>query len=206
MGEYYNRVQTDTKVVALTFDDGPLAPFTSQVLATLRKHNVKATFFFEGNKIKKNSDLARLVHSEGHQIGNHAYYHVPLILKKPTTVKSQIEATDTLIRSLGVTYEIYFRAPYGKKLLLLPYILNKMHKKHILFDVEPCDWKEGMGTRTVVKHVVKNVKPGSIILLHDGNNTGGPNAAEAADLIIQELHARGYEFKTVAELLQCSNH
>lgn len=205
-GEFHYRIPTEERVVALTFDDGPLEPYTSNLLKVLDIHGVKATFFLVGANIEQYGEVARQCHLRGHQIGNHSYSHPRLTSKSLDFIKKQIEKTDELIRSLGVRYEIDFRAPYGNKFIKLPYLLWRLKKKHILFDFfpNPRDWW-GRPADEVVNSILKLVRPGSIIVLHDGNKDAAPFVCEYVDMLIIEMKKRGYQFVTVNALLELAN-
>lgn len=203
MGEMISRVETDQKFVALTYDDGPNEEYTPELLEVLERNNVKATFFLIGNKSEKNLNLTQLILEKGHDLGNHTYDHEILVFKSPSYVRSQIAKTNEILRRAGVDGEIYFRAPYGEKFIVLPYILDQMGMKNILFDVEPQDWR-GLESERVVDYILKNTKPGSIILLHDGFEKAGSKVAQTTERVIQELKEKGYRFKTVSELLKFS--
>jgi len=200
IGELFSRVETSEKVVALTFDDGPLEEYTPELLKVLEENNVKATFFLVGEKIEKNLHLASLILEKGHQLGNHTYEHKKMVFRSFSYVRSQIEKTNILLRDIGVDGEIFFRAPYGQKFIVLPLVLNDLGIKHILFDVEPQDWK-GKPSDDVVEYVLNKTRPGSIIILHDGFKLAGSRVASSTALIIKELRKRGYRFKTVSQLL-----
>jgi peptidoglycan/xylan/chitin deacetylase (PgdA/CDA1 family) len=198
-GELYARVETSEKVVALTFDDGPSPANTPAVLELLARHQVKATFFMVGQNIEKHRELAARVVSEGHQLGNHSYSHSRLVLRSPSFVQQEISRTDALLREAGVRGEILFRAPFGKKLFVLPWLLAREHRKDILFDVVPDDHAT-QDAGLITSRVLDAVRPGSIILLHDGW-AAKPGTLEAAGRILESLQAQGYRFVTVSELL-----
>ncbi len=124
-------VETNQKVVALTFDDGPTKKVDS-ILAMLNKYDVKATFFLIGNEIEKNQEEAIKIVEAGHQVGNHTYSHQRMVFKSPSFIKEEIEKTDDIIKSIGYEGEIDFRPPNGKKLAALPYYLDKNKKKLLL--------------------------------------------------------------------------
>jgi peptidoglycan/xylan/chitin deacetylase (PgdA/CDA1 family) len=200
-GEYHNRVPTSDRIVSLTFDDGPLPPYTDQLLEVLAHHRVQATFFFVGENIERYRAAAARALAAGHQLGNHSYSHPRLYHKRPRFVRAQIESTDALLRELGVTGEIPFRAPYGVGFLVLPWILLRTNRRHVLFDFfpDPPDWRGP--PEAVAASVKAQTRPGSIIVLHDGNPTAGPHVAEITDRLITDLREQGYRFATVAELL-----
>ncbi|MBO1578609.1 MULTISPECIES: polysaccharide deacetylase family protein [Bacillus] len=195
-GELTNRVETNQKVVALTFDDGPTKN-VEQILPLLDKYNAKATFFVIGNELEKNLQLGQTIVQSGHQLGNHTYSHNRMVLKTPSFIKDEIEKTNTLIRKTGYTDQIDFRPPNGKKLIGLPYYLNKQHIETITWDIEPDTYY--VSTSDKVDYVNNNVKPGSIILLHSMYDDSG-NALQTIEDILDSLSKKGYQFVTVNEL------
>ncbi|HSP13790.1 MAG TPA: polysaccharide deacetylase family protein [Thermoanaerobaculia bacterium] len=200
-GEIVPRVQTQRKVVALTFDDGPSPP-VRELLGTLRAKKVHATFFLIGGGIAEDPEDARRIVAEGHQVGNHSWSHTRMVFKWPGFIAREIEDTDRLIRQAGYTGEIQFRAPYGKKLVGLPWYLARHHRKDITWDVEPeSDPKIDGHTDRIIADVLARARPGSIILLHPMYRNRAPTRA-AVGPIIDGLRARGYEFVTVNELLK----
>jgi len=199
-GEMVCRIPTTEKVVALTYDDGPSEAHTTKLIEILGKHDIKATFFLIGKRIAENPDLAKELLNEGHQLANHSYTHQKMIYRSPDDIRSEIEQTNSLLREIGVDYEIHFRAPYGKKFIVLPLVLSKMGMKHIVFDVEPQDWRGGP-SEDVVRHVLEHAQPGSIILLHDGYEKSGKHVTETTEQIILGLKAEGYRFLTTLEML-----
>jgi peptidoglycan/xylan/chitin deacetylase (PgdA/CDA1 family) len=137
--------------------------------------------------------------AEGHQLGNHSYSHVRLMLKSPSFIQEEISRTDALLREVGASGEIFFRAPFGKKLFVLPWLLAREGRRHITFDVVPDD-HETQDAGLITSRVLEATRPGSIILLHDGW-AAKPGTIEAAGRIIESLKAQGYRFVTVSELL-----
>nr|WP_245912455.1 polysaccharide deacetylase family protein [Calothrix elsteri] len=186
-------------VIALTYDDGPNPPYTNELINILNRLEIKATFFTIGQNIEAHPEIIKMLVTSGHEVGNHSYSHQKLIWKKPNFVTREINQTDELLRKLGVTNEILFRAPFGFKRFTLPYILNRMQKKHILWNVDPKDYQEN-NPELIANHVVENVTPGAIILLHDGGSDRTATIA-ATEIIITKLQAQGYRFLTVSHML-----
>jgi peptidoglycan/xylan/chitin deacetylase (PgdA/CDA1 family) len=200
-GALIPRVNTSQKAVALTFDDGPIAGPTDEILGILAEENIKATFFVTGAELEKNLDQGRKIVAAGHELGNHSYSHVRMILVTPAFVKQEIESTDKLIRDAGYQGEILFRPPYAKKLLALPYYLSKTNRKSITWDVERDSYPEiAASADKIAEHVLSQTRPGSIIILH----VMYPSRRESmrsVKKIVEGLKAQGYSFKTVSELL-----
>jgi peptidoglycan/xylan/chitin deacetylase (PgdA/CDA1 family) len=199
-GELVNHVDTKEKVVALTYDDGPNPPYTNQLLDIFDRNQIKATFFVIGKIIEKHPETVRLILSKGHEVGNHSYSHKSLISENPWFIRSEIEKTDKLLRELGVKQEIHFRAPYGRKFIVLPYILAKMDKKNILWNVDSKDY-EASNSEVIENFVLEQIRPGSIILMHDGGGERSRTLA-ATEMLIKKLKEKGYTFKTVSQLIR----
>lgn len=183
-----------TKKVALTFDDGPHPKVTQQILRTLKKYDAKATFFVVGDSVKKYPKVLKEVSDAGHEIGNHTFNHVKLTTLSSKQIQSQIQSTDTAVKSVIGQNTTVFRPPYGaynnsvKKQLKVP---------NVLWTIDTLDWKHHNPTKTL--QVVKaNAKNGSIILMHDIHQT----TADALDSVLAALQKQGYEFVTVSELMQ----
>ncbi|GAE35510.1 polysaccharide deacetylase family protein [Halalkalibacter akibai] len=200
-GGLVGKVETQEKVVALTFDDGPTEK-TEEILAILRDEGVKGTFYLTGKELETNFEDAVQIVEEGHEIGNHSYSHQRMVLKSSTFIKEELERTDELIRQTGYEGDIHFRPPYGKRLFLLPYFLNKEERKTILWNIEPETYPEvANDANKIVEHVIEKIEPGSIILLHVmyESRTESMNSIRG---IIASLQEQGYIFVTVSELLE----
>ncbi len=201
-GTMVTRVNTTKPVVALTFDDGFNPPYTDSVLSILEQHDVRATFFVTGQSVERFFPETQRLVQAGHQLGNHTYSHTPMVFQTPEFIRTEIERTDSLIRQVGYQGDIYFRAPNCKKLFLLPYYLEQTNRKHIIWDLEPETYPEiANDSSKIVAYVVDNARPGSIILLHTGNRLPYAESVKALPGIIDGLKRKGYQFKTVAELL-----
>lgn len=188
--------ETEEKIIALTFDDGPTKN-VDQLLPLLDEYNAKSTFFLIGNEIEKHPEEAKKIVEAGHQIGNHTYSHKRMVLKSPSFIEEEIEKTDELIRSIGYEGEIDFRPPYGKKFVGLPYYLNKTNRQTIMWSLDPETYYTSVDEK--INYVMENIQPGSIILLHPMyDQTGG--TLQVVETILKELTKEGYRFVTVDEL------
>ncbi|MED3761766.1 polysaccharide deacetylase family protein [Peribacillus frigoritolerans] len=195
-GGLTDNVETNEKVVALTFDDGP-SKNVNEILPLLAKYDVKATFFLIGNEIEKYPEEAGKIAEAGHQIGNHTYSHRRMVFKSPSYIKEEIEKTDKLIQNAGYEGAIDVRPPNGKKIIGLPYYLNKNDRETITWDLEPDSYYTTASDK--VKYVKENIKPGSIILMHPMYDDTGKEL-QAIEGILRELTNEGYTFVTVNEL------
>ncbi|MGN8645060.1 polysaccharide deacetylase family protein [Gracilibacillus sp. HCP3S3_G5_1] len=195
-GDLTSQVETNEKVVALTFDDGPTKN-VKEILSLLDKYNVKATFFLIGEYIEEFPGEAEAIVEAGHQVANHTYSHNRMIFKSPSFIKKEIEKTDRLIREIGYQEQIDFRPPNGKKFIVLPWYLNKSNKETIMWNLEPDSFYEEAADK--VNYIVENIEPGSIILMHPMyDNTG--SQLKTIEGVIQRLTQENYQFKTVNEI------
>ena len=195
-GGLTEQIETNQKLVALTFDDGPTKN-VSQILPLLDKYNAKATFFLIGEEIEKHPEEAKKIVDAGHQIGNHTYSHNRMVFKTPSYIKEEIQKTDQLIQKAGFKGEIDFRPPNGKKLVGLPYYLNKHNRDTITWNIEPDSYYTNASDK--VNYVTENIKPGSIILMHPMYDDTG-NEIQAIEGVLQALSNEGYTFVTVNKL------
>ncbi|MCC3646473.1 polysaccharide deacetylase family protein [Cytobacillus oceanisediminis] len=200
-GGLVNKAETEDKVAAMTFDDGP-GVNTDEILTILREEDVKATFYLTGKEIEHHMEDAKKIVGAGHEIGNHSYSHSRMVLKTPTFIKEEIEKTDDLIRQTGYEGEIHFRPPYGKKLFLLPYYLSKQERKTVLWNIEPESFPyiEGDADK-ITEYVAENIEPGSIILLHVMYESR-EESLKSVKKIIASLKEQGYQMTTVSDLLK----
>ncbi|WP_282172499.1 polysaccharide deacetylase family protein [Cytobacillus firmus] len=200
-GGLINKAETEDKVAAMTFDDGP-GVNTDEILTILREEDVKATFYLTGKEIEHHMEDAKKIVEEGHEIGNHSYSHSRMVLKSPTFIKEEIEKTDDLIRQTGYEGEIHFRPPYGKKLFLLPYYLSKQERKTVLWNIEPESFPDIEGDADkITEYVEENIEPGSIILLHVMYGSR-EESLKSVKKIIASLKEQGYQMTTVSDLLK----
>ncbi len=195
-GGLTNRVETNQKVVALTFDDGPTNK-VNDILPLLDQYNAKATFYVTGKELQQNKEIGKEIVEAGHDIGNHTYSHKPMIFKTNAFIKKEIERTNQFILEVGYEGEIDFRPPYGKKLVGLPYYLNQHDIETITWDIEPDTFYTSAQDK--VNDVNEHVKPGSIILIHPMYDDTGEEL-KAIEGILKSLSKRGYQFITVNEL------
>jgi peptidoglycan/xylan/chitin deacetylase (PgdA/CDA1 family) len=187
------------KCIALTFDDGPDPITTPAVLRLLEKYDAKCTFFMVGRKVRKFSWIARRVHDMGHAIGNHSYNHRRLIFRSVSTLKSEIEETDLAIGSIGIPISSLFRPPFGKKLILLPLVVRLQGKKFVTWSMNPKEQynKIDLDGDRLVDQVLRSVRPGAIILLHDSGHPQLERFLQALDQILARLSSDGYRFVTL---------
>src|SRR5262245_6179577 len=165
LGRLISQVSTRDSLVALTFDDGPVGSMTDSILDVLRSHGVSATFFVIGRELASNPGAgARLVNA-GHELANHSYSHPRMVAMSPTHLRAEIAQTDTLIRAAGQRGTIYFRPPYGLKLIGLPWVLWRARRTSVTWSLEP-DSRTTATRDEIISDVLQHVQSGSILLLH----------------------------------------
>ena len=190
----------NNKLVALTFDDGP-SETTRDILNVLDRENIKATFFVVGQNIDLHKEVLLETYQKGHQIGNHTNTHpFTMWMNKQNIAKEILITQEKIYQAIGIKPKIV-RAPYGlypDNLISTTELLNMML---ISWDVDPEDWKQ-VNSEVITHRVVKDTKPGSIILLHDGPpELDRSRTLESLPNIIKTLKEDGYRFVTVGELL-----
>lgn len=185
----------NTKLVALTFDDGPNAKITPGLLDILKEKNVKVTFFLVGNMLDQNRELAQRAFDEGHQLANHTRTHSYLTNCSADQIKNELGYVDNILAEITGETSFKMRAPYGavgstlKNLQLSPIIL---------WSVDPGNGNMSASEATMKVNLLKQVKDGSIIILHDSTQKN----VNVAIYAIDTLRAQGYEFVTVDELFR----
>ena len=200
-GQLVDRVDTRERRVALTFDDGPTPAVLDSIERVLASRGVQATFFVTGAELTEAPLAGQRLVSAGHELGNHTYTHERMVLRSPGFVRSQIERTDSLIRAAGHRGAIYFRPPYGYKLVALPWYLARTARTTVMWDVEPDSYADVAATTDgIVRHVLDRVRPGSIILLHPWYQ-GRATSLAAVGPLIDSLRSRGYEVGPVRDLM-----
>jgi peptidoglycan/xylan/chitin deacetylase (PgdA/CDA1 family) len=195
--------------VAITFDDGPDPFYTPYILNILKEHNVPATFFLIGKNVEDFPEIAKRIVEEGHTIGNHTYSHKSLILLSARAAYEQVKKAEKAIEDVTGVRPILFRPPRGVCPAYIQDLLRNERYTIALWDVSSEDWAE-LPPKKIVSNIVRKVKPGSIILLHDSGDLvtfkGGNRSAtvQALPLIIDNLRAKGYDFITVDQMILLS--
>lgn len=201
-GELVARAPCSEPLVALTLDDGPTPEGTAPLLELLERHGVHATFFLEGRQLERFPELGRQIAGAGHQLGNHAYTHVRMLLRSPSFLREELDATDRAIRASGFEGEILFRPPFGKKLFGLPWLLSETGRTTVMWDLEP-ESAPGVGSTEadLVAHVLEQARPGSILLLHAMRDPAGFKL-RVLERALPGLRARGFRWVTLRELFE----
>ncbi len=196
-GKRISHVSVPGPYVAVTFDDGPHAALTPQVLDIFNRHGAHATFFVLGRNASRNrSILARAV-AEGHEVGAHTWSHINMRASSTSTIRSELDRTNSVIEEATGQAPRVMRPPYGSvNKPLIDMVYNRYGTPAILWDVDTNDWRKP-GVQTVINRAVGNARPGSIILLHDIHSS----TIAAVEGVVTGLQARGFKLVTVSELI-----
>ena len=192
--------------VAITFDDGPDPRWTPKILDILKAANVKATFFVVGVNAERYPALVRRIVNEGHEIGNHTYYHPNLALCWPEHIRLELNATQLLLETITGRATTLFRPPYAadtgptelSELTPLK-IAEDLNYLVVLENIDPQDWAKP-GADIILRRIKQQRHDGSVILLHDA---GGDRSqtVEALPRILDWLHTRGDTIVPLSTLL-----
>ncbi len=204
LGPFPYRRRTTERIVALTFDDGPNEPYTSQIADLLADQQIGATFFAVGACVERDPGTARRLVADGHVLGSHGYSHrLPRCAGRQTVNDELSRAEEVFARHLGLR-PVLFRPPW---LLRTPALFHLAGERslqlvsgefaHVLEVLQPSPAR-------IARRAVAKARPGSILIFHDGFDArGGDRSAtvDAVRLVIARLRAGGYRFTTVDRLL-----
>jgi peptidoglycan/xylan/chitin deacetylase (PgdA/CDA1 family) len=190
----------NSPVVYLTFDDGP-SPFTQKFLDLLVRYHARGTFFVIGNSAHARPDLVRAAANAGHYVGNHTYTHISLQNVSHDVFINEAEQTrKTLLSEAKDLFTLdgdvrYLRPPYGATDSHTRGYAAELGYQVVMWDIDPMDWRRP-GADAISSHILRNAFPGAIILMHDGGGDRS-QSADALDVILRELSARGFKFYTI---------
>ena len=194
----FSLVHVDGPCIAMTFDDGPSATLTPRLLDILAAHHIKATFFVIGENVGEHPEIVARAAREGHEIGNHSWSHPNLARMSDDTVRRQLWRTDDAIKSATGIRPRLLRPPYGSITARQKrWIHDEFGYEIILWDVDPYDWKRP-GPSVVRNRILKETRPGSIVLSHDIHL----GTIEAMPSTFDALEAKGFKFVTVSQLIR----
>jgi len=180
---------SDSKVVYLTFDDGPTPEVTEKVLQILENYQAKATFFCIGKNIEQHPELFKLVQTKAHHIGSHSYSHLNGWKSNAADFLNDYHKGRELAQSN------LFRPPYGR-LLLKPLQIIQKQDKVIMWDILSKDYNESLTPETVLNNILRNIKPGAIIVFHDSEKAK-KNVLAVLPQLLQNLKQQGYAMEAI---------
>ncbi len=182
------RIPEKDKTLYLTFDDGPIPELTPWVIHTLAKYAAKATFFCVGDNIQKHPEVYQQVVEAGHSIGNHTYHHLN---GWNTDANAYL---DNVAKCQSLTQTNLFRPPYGRLMPKQRASLSAKHYKIIMWDVLSADFDTSISPEKCLQNVVRNARPGSIIVFHDSLKAR-QNMQYALPRVLEYFTDQGYVFK-----------
>ena len=190
---------TDEKKIWLTFDDGPEEEVTEYILETLKKLNIKASFFLIGKNIQEFPELTKEIIKKGHIIGNHSFSHLNGFKSKNEEYIYDIELGQKLINEklveMGITNKIkIFRPPYGR---ILPRQIKSLKENYkiVMWDVFSWDFKKNISPEKIYNNVIDNVTEGSILVFHNNKKSLYNLKLTLEDTLIK-LKEKGFVFST----------
>ncbi len=199
-GELISKEKTEIDpnkpMVALTFDDGP-GPRTTELLDQLKKYNAHATFFMLGKNVTKYPDAVKQMLKDGNELGNHSYDHQQLTKINADAVAKEIGDTNENIKNICGSPATVLRPPYGA---INDTVKSSVGMPMILWNVDTLDWKT-RNAQSTIDEVMKNLKDGDIILMHDIHS----ETIDAALELIPKLEEKGYQLVTVSEMAAAKN-
>lgn len=208
-GQWYGRTFTGlgrgSKQIALTYDDGPNDPHTLKLLEVLAKHNVRATFFMIGRFVRQRPEIAREVAQAGHVIGNHTFTHPLLIFESASQTRTQLAECRAALTDAVGEHSNLFRPPFGGRRPATLRVARELGLETVMWNVTGYDWNAPSAAE-IEKKVVRQMKGGDVILLHDGGHRAmGADRAQtviATDNLIRRYKDQGCEFVTVTEMIE----
>lgn len=197
----YSSVQTDQRVVAITFDDGPHPTQTPRLLKMLRDRNIKATFYVVGKNVKAYPHIIRQIVADGHEIGNHTWTHPSLTSISDEQIRRELKTTADAISEAANYTPRTIRPPYGAiNARVKELMFTEFGYPTILWSVDPQDWRKP-GVSVVTSRMVNAAHPGAILLAHDIH----ASTIDAMPATLDQLLAKGYQFVTVSQLMNLGN-
>lgn len=191
-----SRVPTGERKIAITFDDGPNPLYTPPLLDLLERYHVRSTMFLVGTQAEQYPDIVREMVEKGHEIANHTYTHANLKTLNRRGIEMELLRNRSVLRRItGKSVEL-FRPPGGNTDLSVSEVCSRYGLTTVFWDVFD-SWLQKYDEATVLTRLIAGIKPGSIILLHNGTN----KTARIVEPLLEELTRQGYQMVTVSELL-----
>lgn len=169
--------------------------YLSEILATLKKHQVTTSFFLEGNWVKNNPDLAKMIVSAGHEVGNHSYSHPKMENLSASQTREQLHKTNEVIEAATGVKCVLFAPPSGGYRDETVKIAAEYNMKTIMWTVDTIDWQKPTPD-LLINRVMRKIDNGSMVLMHPTSST-----AKALDRLIMQIKEKGLKIGTVTELM-----
>jgi peptidoglycan/xylan/chitin deacetylase (PgdA/CDA1 family) len=207
-GRTFTGLEPDSRLLALTYDDGPNDPYTWRMMEVLERHEVKATFFLIGRFVQQKPEIARALVAAGHTIGSHTWDHPNLIFVSSSEVRRQLKQTQqAILDATGVEAKL-FRPPFGGRRPASLRVARSLGLQTVMWNVTCYDWKAESADE-IAGHAERQVRGGNVILLHDGEfhriGVDRSRSVEASGRILERYLGEGYRFVTIPEMMKREN-
>ncbi len=199
--------RTEKKQVVLTFDDGPSYLYTEKILDTLKSYGIKASFFLIGSRMIEYPDIVKRIKLEGHDLGNHTYNHTRLDKFIDQRIDEEIAETNRVYENILGFVPKYFRPPGGRinqtvistveHYGLYPIGWSINANDFLYTDQQIDDVYIKRKVAAIMTLVEKNLQPGAIILMHNGNEISVALLPE----MIKFIKSKGYQFVTLSQIM-----
>jgi peptidoglycan/xylan/chitin deacetylase (PgdA/CDA1 family) len=204
LGRTFTGARRGSKLLALTFDDGPNDPHTLRLLEILAKHDVHATFFLIGRYVQQRPDIVRELVKAGHGVGNHTFSHPLLMFKSVAKVRNELETCHHVLTEAVGEHSNLFRPPFGGRRPAVLRIARDLGLEPVMWTVTGYDWK-APSAEYIEQKVIAKVRGGDVILLHDGGHlqmgADRSRTVTATDRLISRYKTEGYVFLTIQEMM-----
>jgi probable sporulation protein (polysaccharide deacetylase family) len=169
--------------------------YLPEMLATLKKHQVKASFFLEGRWVKNNPELAKMIVSAGHEVGNHSYTHPDMKRISAAQTRDQLLKTNEVIEAATGKKSIWFAPPSGSYRDETVTIAAEFKMKTVMWTVDTIDWQKPSPNQ-LINRVISKISNGSMVLMHPTEST-----AKSLDTLITRIEEEGLKLGTVSDLM-----
>ena len=194
-------VETDKKVIALTFDAAWGADKTQGILDVMEQYGAKGTFFLVGFWIDKYEKETKAIAEAGFEIGNHSRNHLNMPKLSENEIKNEIEYVNDRVFDLTGKKPKYFRAPFGDYSNKLMTSLEELNMVGVQWSIDSLDWK-GLSAKQIYERVVPKAKSGDIVLFHNNSD----HVIDALPLVLSALKGQGFEFVTLSQLVHTEGY
>jgi peptidoglycan-N-acetylglucosamine deacetylase len=204
-GRTFIGLPRSSRLMALTYDDGPNDPHTWRMMEVLERHGVKATFFLIGRFVQQKPEIARALVKAGHVIGSHTWDHPNLIFCSTAEVLRQLErAQKAIFDATGMEPKL-FRPPFGGRRPASLRAVCAFGLAPVMWNVTCYDWK-ARSAEEIVRHAERQIRGGDVILLHDGGylrmGADRSRTVAASGEILTRYKGEGCEFVTIPQMME----
>lgn len=196
----YNRPGSGTTPprMALTFDDGPNATYTPQLLDLFAQYGARCTFFILGGRIARHRQLIERMEREGHEVGIHSWSHPDYTRLSSASISADLARCQRALESIQQQPVRWVRPPYGAQNSRVRAVINSAGYRVAMWSIDPRDWQRP-GASVIAQRILSHARDGAIVVLHDGGGNRAGTVA-AMRIVVPALIERGFELVTMSEL------